>query len=61
VHEDVIDQPILNFQSKTIEPGIVPIPLAGVDIVRREGDSFPQKLVVKRQQGAIEKMDLVVP
>src|ERR1035441_6284158 len=60
-YEDVVGQPILNFQRKPIEPGIAGIPSSFIHIVHCQDDLVPQQPVVKHKQRSIEELELVVP
>ena len=57
--ENVVAQPILDFQGKSVQKRIVRVPLAGVHVVRRQNDLFAQRLVIQHQQGAVENSNLL--
>ena len=61
MNEDAIRQPILNFQSETIEAGITRVSPAGVNIVHGKHYIFPQDFVVEHQQRSIKNLEFVVP
>jgi hypothetical protein len=61
VDEDMVDEPILDFQGKPIEPGIVSVPFASVGIVGGEHKAFSQQFVKKQKRGAIKNQEFGVP
>ena len=61
MNKDVIGEPILASQGKTIEQRIGRVPPARINIVRSEGDLLSQEFVVEHQQSSIEELTLIIP
>jgi hypothetical protein len=61
VHEDMVRQPVLSPQSKSIEASILGISPVRIHVVRREHDLLPQQLVIKHEHSSIEGLEFVVP
>src|SRR6266496_264461 len=59
--EDVVHQPVLDLQRNAVQPGVVPVALGGVHIVRRKYDPLSADFVPECKQGAIERGELIVP
>src|SRR2546426_949473 len=61
MNKDMICEPILHPQGKTIEQCIGKVPPRCINIVRGEDDLFPLEFVVEHEECSIDDLELIVP